>query len=116
MDAVIMDLGDFIPEECELRFSIAGRKYECKYTEATVDEVYRILAETGMKDTMNDRRKSVSAFLAKCLTSGDNAKLADDLALLPYISPSGQLDIAQLYESITKRVKKNGLGETPEMK
>lgn len=111
-----MDLGDFTPEEYELRFSIAGRKYEFKYSEATVDEVYRILGATGMKDIGSDRRKSVQAFLGKCVTVGDKTQLAADLELLPYISPSGQLDIAELYESITKRVKKNSLGEMPEMK
>lgn len=117
---VIVDVGDFIPDEYTLRFSICGRSYEAQYAEATVDEVLLLMAETQGPDTKGaaliaHRRAVVAGFLPRHLTQGDKDQLAEDLKLLPYTSLRDSLDIFTLYRHLTERFKKKELGEwTPE--
>ncbi|MDB5344265.1 MAG: hypothetical protein JWP89_2642 [Schlesneria sp.] len=114
-----MDLGDFVPEKYEIRFSIEGRPYEVRYQEACVDEVLELLsqAEEGTKaskELAERRRRYVTDLFARNLTTGDPVQLESDLKLVPYVSFRGSLDIFSLYTLTQSRVKKNSeLGVIP---
>ncbi len=106
-----MDLGDFIPENYLLRFSIDERKYEIAYAEARVDEVLPLLLEAGdakdIKKQAENRRKLVTEMCCANCTVGDPVQLRSDLTLLPYTSLRDSLDILKLYVAIQARVKKS---------
>ena len=110
-----MDLGDFVPQETVMRFSIEGRPYEVRYSEARVDEVLQLMLQAQSqqepKELIAARRQFVTEFLGKNLSIGDQAQFAEDLKLVPYSSMRGGLDIYALYAATQARVKKNDLGE-----
>jgi hypothetical protein len=115
LDPVIMDLGDFVPEDVQVRFAIAGRRYLVRFPEATVDEVLSMIASQQDPGTPEGRiarhRQIVTNFLQKHLAEGDKNELAEDLKTVPY-DGLRNLTIAGLFDLIQLRVKKNSPGET----
>ncbi len=111
---VIMDLGDFIPEQYSILFSIDGRKYEVQYLEARVDEVLPLLVEAGkaedISDQMKHRRQLVTELFVNNLVVGEPEQLKADLLLVPYTSLRGGLDILRMYAETQSRIKKKDLG------
>ncbi len=110
-----MDLGDFVPEECTLRFSINGREYIFDIGETTVDEVFRIIASEQEAKTLQDvqesKRSVVKKFLLNHLIGGESAEsLRENIALVPHEEQEGRLSINQLFDLIQKRVKKKQSG------
>jgi hypothetical protein len=107
---IIFDLGDFVPEEYLIRFSIDGHSYEVRYQEARVDEVLALLSEAASqkppKELADSRRRYVTELFSQNLTVGDKDQLAADLKLVPYSSLRGELDIYALYVHTQSRVKK----------
>src|SRR4051812_41390491 len=105
-----MDMGDFVAEEYTLRFTIQGRQYEVRYPEASVDEVLAIMSKqqqpTSQEDEIAGRRRTVTEFFKKHLTTGDPEQLEKDLALVPYMRAGVAFDIQRLYEPLMMRVKK----------
>jgi hypothetical protein len=114
VEQIIVDLGDFIPEEYVVRFSIEGRKYEVRYKEARVDEVLQVLLDAAKDQPLEDqiaaRRRTVTQLFTKNLSVGDPAQLEADLTLLPYTSFKGGLDIFSLYLQVQSRTKKKDPG------
>lgn len=106
---VVMDLGDFVPEEQEITFGIAGHRYRVRFSEATVDEVFAMIANEqppeGQDGAIVKQRAIVSRFLGNHLADGDKDQLAEDLKLLPY-SHGEKLSILELFQRIQLRVKK----------
>lgn len=113
-----MDLGDFIPEEHEIRFAVSGRKYVVRFSEATVDEVFAMIAADpngpDPRQNIEKHRRIVTAFLSDHLVEGDRNQLAEDLKAVPYATTQS-LSISMLYERIQLRVKKNGPGAAENM-
>lgn len=113
---VVMDLGDFVPEEQQIRFSVSGRNYVVRYSEATVDEVFAMIASEPMGATAMENierhRRIVTTFLGNHLMEGGKDQLAEDLKAVPYSNPGG-LSIQALFEKIQLRVKKNDPGASP---
>lgn len=107
---VVIDLPDFTPEEQELRFKIDGRAYVVVFSEATVDEVFAMIANDpvpeGQDGAIKRQRAIVSRFLCKHVAEGDASQLAKDLEMLPY-SHADKLSVSALYQRIQLRVKKN---------
>lgn len=104
---IYYDLGSFIPESYELKFSISGHSYRFSYGEATVDDMLKLmLAEDEGKDFVDKSRVTVEAFLCKNLVEGDAKQLAEDLKIVPYKSKRGELDIMGILEAINGRFKK----------
>jgi len=112
---IIMDAGDFVPEEYTIRFSVGGREYEVAYGEAKVDEVLPMLIEATQAETLEEqmqkRRAAVESFFSRHLTKGDPEQLYKDLDSVPYSSSRESLDILGLYLQIQQRHKKKDLGE-----
>lgn len=107
---LVMDLGDFIPEEYTLRFKIREHSYEVCYAEATVDEVFRMIVDNPPESAggmMEKRREIVLGFLCGHLKKGDAEQLKKDMVDVPYTSLREGLDIQTLYARLTSRVKKN---------
>lgn len=117
-EKVCMDLGDFVAQKYELKFTINNHQYRFEYDEIQVDEVLSMMfiqqeGETGNDDYRQRVRNRVNDFLKKYIVHGDPKHLEDDLATVPYISRRGSLDINSIFGSIMQRVKKNPTsGET----
>ncbi len=115
VNQVVVDLLDFIPEQYTVNFGVCGAKYVASYGEATVDEVLVLMAEIDQnwtpKQRMEQHRKIVTEFYSSHLASGDADRLRADLALMPYQSNRGSLDIHTLYQNLTARYPKKELGE-----
>lgn len=112
-----MDLGDFVPEHYELQFKIGGRPYAVEYGEATVDEVFHMVAEKAAENTeemVEQHRSIVTRFLCAHIKDGNPAELAEDLKLIPYNRPGAPFDVQRLYAELVMRVKKKDPGESPE--
>ncbi len=117
---VIMDLGDFIPEEYILNFSINGHKYSFKYEEVHVDEILRMLMfgdptdekeGEDSKDYINRNRSALYEFLQKYITEGDKAQLKTDLDKVPFRSNRGGMSIIRLLAEVNVRAKKKENGD-----
>jgi len=111
---VVLDLGDFVPEEYVVRFSINGNPYEVRYQEARVDEVLALLAQAASeqppRELAESRRKYVTELFRQNLVVGSPEQLGNDLKLVPYSSLRGELDIYAMWAATQSRVKKNDLG------
>ena len=107
---VVIDLPDFISEEQELRFKIDANAYVVRFSEATVDEVFAMIANEpvpeGQDGAIKRQRAIVSRFLCKHVAEGDASQLAKDLEMLPYTHESKQ-SVSAHYQRIQLRVKKN---------
>jgi hypothetical protein len=114
---VVMDLQDFIPEHYELKFKIGGRPYVVSYAEASVDEVFHMIAAKPAEDSeqmVAQHRGIVTRFLSAHLSEGDPDRLAADLELVPYNRPGAPFDVQRLYAELVMRVKKKDPGASPE--
>lgn len=112
-----MDLGDFVPEVTRLRLSLGGRPYEIEWTEATVDDVFHMIAErpvTNTRDMVENHRRIVTRFFCEHLVAGDAFQLAEDLKTVPYRREGAPVDIERLYAPLVMRVKKKDSGGSPE--
>lgn len=110
-----MDLGDFVPQECTMRFSISGREYRIRSVEAHVDEVFSIIAAEQnaktLEEVQSSHRSIVAKFLSRHVVEGDPEQLRKDLDTVPYApGPDGRLSIARLWVIIRMRVKKKESG------
>jgi hypothetical protein len=112
-EQIFVDLGDFVPAEYGFAFSVQGRRYVVEYGEVRLDDFLRMLAtetEAKASELYERRRKIVTDFVTKHLTSGDPEQLKTDLATMPYVSFRGSLAVGQIYEQIQKGIKKKAPG------
>jgi len=105
-----MDLGDFIPEDYKISFSIKGSKYRFAFAEASVDEVLKTILKGEATDIPSQRAMAL-AFLQSHIAEGDKDQLAKDFALLPFQSKREALDVLTIISIINGRVKKNETGD-----
>lgn len=105
-----MDLGDFVPEDQEVRFGIGKHRYLVRFAEAKVDEVFAMIASEPNGGTpageIEKHRRIVTRFLCQHVVDGDAKTLAEDLKLLPYASANAPVTVLGLYDLIQLRVKK----------
>jgi len=110
-----LDLGDFVPEEYVLEFSIRGNKYRFEYGEASTEDVLRFMLQSQKESALEKTRDTVTQFLKLYVVTGDPEQLEKDLALVPYRSQRGGLDLETLLLKVSsERVKKNEPGAGPE--
>lgn len=108
---IFMDLGDFIPEMFDFGFTINGHKYRFQFPEATVDETLRLMWATSEgEDAIAKVRRVVADFLTSHVADAEKTQLSADLALVPFKSGRGQLDITTLLSVIQGSVKKKVIG------
>lgn len=117
---IFMDLGDFVPQECTMRFSISGREYRFRFVEAHVDEVFLLISAEQEAKTVEEVQRShrnvVAIFLSRYLVEGDPEQFRKDLDTVPYVpGVNGRLSIARLFAIIRMRVKKNESGDDLEI-
>ncbi len=117
---LFMDLGDFVPQECSMRFKINENEYRFRFVEAHVDEVFAIIAaeqeSKNLKEAQESHRRVVLQFLLRHIYHGDPEQLRIDLESVPYTpSGDGRLSIARLWVILRKRVKKKEPGDDLEI-
>lgn len=111
METQVVDLGSFVTKTFSLKFTINEHPYSFEYTEATVDEVFRLMVEPNEADPITKVRNAVTEFLCRRVSEDKRDILRKDLQTLPY---KGQgLDISTIYDALQLRYQKKDRGDAP---